>query len=140
MGGDCRHQKLVVVARTAAAVGDLIKLLLRLTDIALQEIGLAEILARLGVAGIDRERLVVVVDALVDVAELARRVADQVQHLRLVAVLDAEEQRQRLGVAGLQHEIARREIEILIGSGPPICRRCKRQCRCATLALCRSSS
>ena len=115
MGGDCRHQKLIVLAWTAAAVGDLVELLLGLPDIVFQEIGLAEILARLGVIGIDRERLTVIVDALVDIAELARRVADQVQHLRRVAVLDAEEQRQRLGVARLEHELAGSKIEILIG-------------------------
>ena len=109
------HQKLIVVAWTAAAVGDLVELLLGLPDIVFQEIGLAEILARLGVVGIDRERLMVIVDALVDIAELARRVADQVQHLRRVAVLDAEEQRQRVGVARLEHELAGRKIEILIG-------------------------
>src|SRR3990170_998058 len=66
---DCRHQKRVVLARTAAEVGDLVELLLSLPDIVFQEIGLAEILACLGVARIDRERLTVIVDTLVDIAE-----------------------------------------------------------------------
>ena len=59
----------------------------------------------------------VIVDALVDIAELPRRVADQVQHLRIVAVPDAEQERQRLGVARLDHEIACGEIQILIPQG-----------------------
>src|SRR5215471_8006803 len=114
MRGDRLHQQLVIVARAAAAIGDLHQLLLGFDHVILEQIGLAEILTRLGVVGIDRQRLAVVLDALVDIAELARRVADQVEHLRIVLVLDAEQERQRVGIMRVEHEIASREIQILV--------------------------
>src|SRR5262249_20458085 len=79
------------------------------------QIGLAEIFAHLGVARIDRQRLVIVIDALVDIAELAGRVADRAEHPRLLAVLDAEEEFQRLCIMPLLAEIAPGKIEVVIG-------------------------
>jgi hypothetical protein len=53
------------------------------------QIALAEIFPRAPIVRIERERLSVIVEALIDVAELARVVADVVQQARLILFLDA---------------------------------------------------
>jgi hypothetical protein len=73
MRGDRLHQKLAIVARATAALGDLYQLLFGLGHVVLQQIGLTEILPGFGVVGIDSKRLMVVRDAFIDIAELARR-------------------------------------------------------------------
>src|SRR6476620_11906720 len=113
--GDRLDQKLIVVARPAAAVGDLHELRFRPLHVTLLQISLAEIFAHLGVAGIDRQRLVVIADALVDIAELARGVADGAEHPRLLPVLDAEEELQRLCIVRLLAELAPGNVEVVIG-------------------------
>src|SRR6478672_12600493 len=78
--GDIAHDRLleltVFLARPGATLGDLRELLLCLGDIALLQIALAEIFPRAQIVWIERERPLVIVEALVGVAELARGVAD----------------------------------------------------------------
>src|SRR5262245_46594069 len=54
------------------------------------------------------------VDALVDLAELARGIADGAEHPRLLPVLDAEEQLQCLGITRLLAELAPGNVEVVI--------------------------
>jgi hypothetical protein len=79
------------------------------------QIALAEIFPGLDVVRIERQRLVVIVDALVEIAELARVVADHVQDGRLRLLLDAGEQRERLAIAAVVGAGMGLAVEILIG-------------------------
>src|SRR4029079_15393531 len=96
---------------TGTARADLGELLLRLGEVALLQIALTEIFARFGIVRVKRQGLMVVVDALVEVAELACGVADGAQHPRLLFVLDVEEELQRVFVMPFLAEVASGKIE-----------------------------
>jgi hypothetical protein len=66
---------LVLIAAGAADRLDARKLGLCEVELALHDIGLTQIFADLSVARIERDRLQVIADALIDPPELARRVA-----------------------------------------------------------------
>src|SRR4051812_518554 len=64
---------LVRLARGAAALLDLGQLLLGEVELALDHVGLAQVLAHQRVLRVERHRLLVVADAFFQLAELARR-------------------------------------------------------------------
>ena len=114
MSCDCLRQKFIVFARTPAAVCDFHELFPRLSDGALLQVGLAEVFANFGVIRINRQCLMVIIDALVDITEFTGAVSDRAKDPSLVAVPHAEEELQRLCVTSILAEVSSGEIKILI--------------------------
>src|SRR5262249_24476524 len=116
--GDVAHNRVlelaVLLARAGTAVRNLRELLFRLGEIALLQVALAEILACAQIIRIERQRALVVVETLVDVAELPRRVDDHVQHARLLLLLDARQKIARFLEMAFIGESDGFSVEVLI--------------------------
>jgi hypothetical protein len=111
--GDCLGQVLILLAGRAAHGGDLDQLGLGKVELALLGIGFAEIFVGVDVARIEGERLPIIGETLVIVAELARGIADHRQGHR-IGRLDCVERRQRFVVAGGKGEIAALLVKVLV--------------------------
>ena len=90
---------LVLLAAGAADPLDDAQLGLGAAHVALCDISLAEILAHLRVAGRQRDRFQVIADALVEPAELPRRIAAIIERLGGIRVAQQVERRERLVIA-----------------------------------------
>src|SRR5205085_8713734 len=89
----------VFLAVPAADLLDRLELRLGAGDIALLDVGLTEIFPDLGILRVGCDRLQVVADSLVEVAELARRETAIVERLRRVRVLQQVQDRERFGIS-----------------------------------------
>ena len=90
---------IILAVFRAAELLDRRQLILGEVELALDDIGFAEILAHLGIIRIEGDRLQVVVDPLVRAPELAGGVAAVVQRARRVGVVERVEDVERLLVA-----------------------------------------
>src|SRR5262245_54924995 len=105
----------IFLARRAATLLDLDQFEIGQVELALGDIALAEIFARVDVLGIDRERLLVKRNAEIDVAELAVTVAQIGQHPGIVFVGDRLQHGDSLLVLPVTRQLPPRSRAVLIG-------------------------
>src|SRR5262245_9813181 len=89
-------------------------------EITLGKVGLAQILARLHVVGLDSERLRIERESAIHVAELTRREARDAEQTRIVGVLGLAEKRQRLAVMAIARQPVGKIEDLVVGKRPVV--------------------